>query len=133
MEAKVSQSLNEQLPMVTISEGIFVVLQPVINIFDAVSIMALQSFRESKNEFPCATETVVMALLPENALTPISVTLAGMHTDWTFELFSNAHAPMERRPSESRMVSILWHSAKARSPIAITLQGMSMDFSDRQK
>ncbi len=66
-------------------------------------IIALQSLRESKTIFPGETETDIMALLPENALTPISVTLAGMHTDWTFELFSNAHAPMDRRPSESRM------------------------------
>ena len=57
---------------------IIVFLQPLINVFVAVSIMALQFSRESYTELPLSTFMLVKPLQPENALEPIEVTELGM-------------------------------------------------------
>ena len=47
IDIKPLQPLNAPSPMLVTPEGILVLLHPVIKVFEAVSIMALQLFRES--------------------------------------------------------------------------------------
>ena len=60
--------------------GIIVFMHPAINVFDAVSIMALQLLRESYLVLPDATEMLVRPEQPENGLLPMLVTEFGMIT-----------------------------------------------------
>jgi hypothetical protein len=60
--------------------GMFVLLHPVINLLDAVSIIALQSFRESYMLFPLSTLMLVRLLQLAKAARPMEVTELGMVT-----------------------------------------------------
>ena len=60
--------------------GIIVFLHPLINVFVAVSTMALQFARESYTELPLCTIVLVKPLQLPNALPPIEVTELGMMT-----------------------------------------------------
>ena len=60
--------------------GIIVFLHPLIHVFVAVLIMALQFWRESYTELPRSTFMVVRPLQLRNALLPIEVTELGMLT-----------------------------------------------------
>ena len=74
------QPENELLPIVVTEFGIIVFLHPLINVFVAVSIMALQFSRESYTELPLSTFILVKPLQPPNAPSPIEVTELGMVT-----------------------------------------------------
>ena len=58
--------------------GIFVFLQPTINLLFFVSIIALQLSLESYLEFPSSTMIEVNPLQPSKTLLPIVLTLAGI-------------------------------------------------------
>ena len=75
--------------------GIIVFLHPVINVFVAVSIMALQFSRESYTELPLYTFMLVKPLQPLNAPRPISVTELGMVTLVRPLQSRNAFTPIE--------------------------------------
>ena len=64
--------------MLVILSGITVFLQPVINVFVDVSIIALQLFRESYTVFPDSTTIDVKPLQKAKAASPMLVTLLGI-------------------------------------------------------
>ena len=68
------QSSNALLPMLVTELGMMVLLHPAINVFDAVSMMALQLSRESYEELPDATVRLVKLEQPLNAPLPMLVT-----------------------------------------------------------
>mgnify|MGYP003432417551 CR=1 FL=1 len=69
------------LPPIEVTElGIIVFLHPLINVFVAVSIMALQFSRESYTELPLSTFMLVKPPHLPNAPSPIEVTELGMVT-----------------------------------------------------
>ena len=72
------QPENELLPIEVTELGMIVFLHPLINVFVAVSIMALQFSRESYTELALSTFMLVKPLQPQNALKPIEVTELGM-------------------------------------------------------
>ena len=72
------QPSNAQSPISVTELGIIVFLHPLINLFVAVSIMALQFSRESYTELPLSTFILVKPLQLPNALLPIEVTELGM-------------------------------------------------------
>ena len=74
------QSENASLPIEVTELGIIVFLHPLINMFVAVSIMALQFSRESYTELPLSTFMLVKPLQLLNAMWPIEVTELGMVT-----------------------------------------------------
>ena len=74
------QSRNADLPIEVTELGIIVFIHPLINVFVAVSIMALQFSRESYTELPLSTFMLVKPLQASNAPLPISVTELGMVT-----------------------------------------------------
>lgn len=80
-------------PISTTSWGILVVIQPVIILWVAVSMMALQSFRESYTGFLGSTEMEVQNLHPQNAPLWILVMLAGM-VILLIMLLPNAEGPI---------------------------------------
>ena len=88
------QPENELLPIVVTEFGIIVFLHPLINVFVAVSIMALQFSRESYIELPLSTFMLVKPLQPLNALMPIEVTELGMVALVKPLQYSNAQLPM---------------------------------------
>ena len=61
------QPSNAQSPILVTELGIIVFLHPLINVFVAVSIMALQFSRESYTELPLSTFMLVKPLQPRNA------------------------------------------------------------------
>ena len=77
---KPQQPLNASSPIEVTELGIIVFSHPLINVFVAVSIMALQFLRESYTELPLSTFMLVKPLHQLNAPTPISVTELGMLT-----------------------------------------------------
>ena len=68
------QPQNAPSPIEVTELGIIVFLHPLINMFVAVSIMALQFSCESYTELPLSTFMLVKPLQPLNAPRPISVT-----------------------------------------------------------
>ena len=60
-------SSNAWLPILVTELGMIVFLQPLINVFVAVSIIALQFSRESYTELPLSTIMLVRPLQPRNA------------------------------------------------------------------
>jgi len=110
--------------------GMIVVVQPAINLFDALSMIALQLSRESYFVFPCAT---VMEVRPEqtlNAPSPMLVTLLGMVME-VRPLPWNADCPM--------LVTLLGMVMEVRPlpwnadcPMLVTLLGMVMEVRPEQ-
>ena len=74
------QFSNARSPIEVTELGIIVFLHPLINVFVAVSIMALQFSRESYTELPLSTFMLVKPLQPPNAPWRIEVTELGMVT-----------------------------------------------------
>ena len=72
------QPENAYQPIEVTDLGMIVLLHPLINVFVAVSIMALQFSRESYTELPLSTFMLVKPLQLPNALLPIEVTELGM-------------------------------------------------------
>ena len=69
---------NADLPISVTESGIFVSQHPHSKVFVAVSIIALHLLRESYTLFPSATTILFRLEQPENALSEISVTDAGI-------------------------------------------------------
>ena len=67
MLVKPLQLENAQSPILVTELGIIVFLHPLINVFVAVSIMALQFSRESYTELPLSTFMLVKPLHQPNA------------------------------------------------------------------
>ena len=67
MLVKPLQLKNAPSPIEITEFGMVVFWQPKINVLVAVSMMALQLFRESYTVFPLATATLARPLQPENA------------------------------------------------------------------
>ena len=89
------QPLNAPSPIEVTELGMVVFLQPEISVFVAVSIIALQLFRESYFVFPLSTTILVSPLQPSNAWSPIEVTEFGMVTDVSPRQSRNAPLPIE--------------------------------------
>ena len=64
MLVKPVQPSKARHPMLVTLLGIFVLIHPTINVFDSVSIIALQLFLESYFELPVSTFIVVKPLQP---------------------------------------------------------------------
>ena len=77
---KSEQFSNAFSPMLVTVFGMTVVLQPVINVLEAVSMIALQLLRESKILLSESTEMLVRLVQPEYAYCPILFTYFGMTT-----------------------------------------------------
>ena len=67
--------------IVVMEFGIIVFLQPLSNLFVAVSIKALQLSLESYTVFPLSTVMLSKSMQPKNASLPISVTEFPMLTE----------------------------------------------------
>ena len=78
IEVRLLQPEKAYLPMEVTLLGIIVFLQPAINVFVAVSMMALQSLRESYFVLPLSTLMEVRQLQPENADPSMDITLLGI-------------------------------------------------------
>jgi len=104
MAVRLLQPAKATIPMLVTLEGIIVFLHPATNVLVAVSMMALQLFRESYTLFAASTWMAVKLLQPQNAASPMLVTLEGM--------------VMEVRPLQS------W---KALFPMLVTDFGMLME------
>ena len=89
------QPMNALSPIEVTELGIIVFLHPLINVFVAVSIMALQFSRESYTELPQSTIKLHKPLQPPNALSPIEVTELGMVTLVKPLQYWNAYLPIE--------------------------------------
>ena len=74
--------------------GMTVFWQPLIIVFVAVSINALQLFRLSYTLFPLSTIIDRSPLQSANTLPPIDVTEFGIVTEVRLEHSPNAHPPM---------------------------------------
>ena len=81
IEVRPLQNEKAYEPMVVTVVGITVFLHPTTRVFDAVSTMALQLFRESYLLFPEATSMASRLLQLSKTLEPILVTLEGMDTE----------------------------------------------------
>ena len=113
------------LPPIEVTElGIIVFLHPLINVFVAVSIMALQFSRELYTELPLSTFMLVKPLQLENAPVPIEVTELGMVTLVRPLQLRNAPSPIE--VTELGMVTLVkpLQPRNASSPISMTELGI---------
>ena len=72
---------NALFPMLVTLSGIIVFLHPAMSLFDAFSMIALHSFRESYFLLFLSTTMLVRLLHLENALFPMLVTLPGILMD----------------------------------------------------
>ena len=109
-----------------------VFLQLTISVFEAVSIIALQFLRLSYVSFPFSTIIEVKPEQPQNALSPMLVTLLGMVTEVREEQEQKAETPMlvtlfgmvtEVRDEQLK---------KASSPMLVTLLGMVTEVREKQ-
>ena len=107
--------------------GIMVFLQPAISVFDDVSIIALQLFRESYLLFPVATEIVVKPLQSEKASLPMFFMLEGIETEVRLLQLKKALFPILVTPSERVSEDRLLQPWKASSPIQDKLEGMTTE------
>ena len=80
-EVKPEQPSKALPPMLVTLLGIIVVLHPECSVFVAVSIIALQLFRESYTGFPSSTTIEVKPEHPPKACHPMFVTLLGIVTE----------------------------------------------------
>ena len=105
--------------------GMFVSLHPRINVFDAVSIIALQLSRESKTLFPLSTLMLVSPVQPLKAYSLIDMTEVPMVTLVNPVQLENTYLAIE--VSELGMVTFvrLLQSENAFSPIEVTEFGMA--------
>ena len=87
-------SKNAQSSIEETSLGIIDVLQPMISLFELVSIMALQLFRESKTGFSLSTTIDSSALHPEKAPLPINDTVLGIVTLFSWVQCEKAPSPI---------------------------------------
>ena len=78
MVKRLLQPLKAELPIPVTLSGIIVFEHPVINVLLLVSIMALQSLRESYIVLPSATIMETRLLQPEEREPPILTTLSGI-------------------------------------------------------
>lgn len=74
IEVRLLHPWKAPVPMEITLFGITVFLQPNLNLFDAVTIIALQLSRESYIVLPLSTLMEVRPLQPSKALSPIVVT-----------------------------------------------------------
>ena len=84
---------NAHQPMLVMELGMTVALQPAISVLVAVSMIALQLFRESKVVLPLSTVMTARSH-PVNACEPMEVTELGMVRLVNPKQYSNAHWPM---------------------------------------
>ena len=106
--------------MLVTLEGMVVFIQPLINVLDDVSIIALQLSRESYTAFP---ESTIMEFKPEQrakALLPMLVTLLGMKMEVSPWQLEKASFPMLVTPSGMVMAVRDVQLWKAFSPISFT-------------
>ena len=71
MAVSVVQPWKARSPIAVTEVGMVVFWQPTARVLDAVSMMALQSFRESKFGLSLATVRLVNLVQPENAYSPM--------------------------------------------------------------
>jgi len=112
--------------------GMIVLLQPTINLFVDVSIIALQLSRESYVPLFLSTVTEVRLEQPEKALSPIEVTELGMVTEVSLEQSSKACSPME--VTELGIITEVSpeQPRKALPPMEVTELGMVTEVSPEQ-
>ena len=104
IDAKPVQPSKALLPIEVTPSGIIVFTHPFINVFEAVSISALQPYRESYTLFPSSTTMEVKPLQSHKASLPMRVTLSGI--------------VMEVKPMQA---------PKAAPPMLVTPSGIMME------
>ena len=127
MEAKLVHPSNATSPMLVTLLGITVELQPRINVFVAVSIMALQLFLESYTVFPFSITMLKREKQPTNASSPMLVMLLGMVMDAKPLQPLNAKFPMFVTLFGMVMVVKLEQFMNAHPPMFVTLFGMGIE------
>ena len=127
MEVRLLHPWKAPCPMEVTLLGIIVFLQPDFNVFDAVSIIALQLSRESYFVLPLSTLMEVRPLQPAKAYSPMEITLLGMVMEVRPLQFSKARQSMEVTLFGIVMEVRLLHPRKASVPMEITLLGMVME------
>ena len=115
------QYWNAYLPIVVTESGIVLFLQPAINVFVDVSIIALQLLRESYILFPDSTLISVKLEHPANTPSPISVTESGIVTDVNPVQYSNALFPIVVTELGMVIDVKLLHPSYACWPIEVTV------------
>ena len=94
IEVKPLQYENAEEPIEVTLLGIIVDLQPEIRVLVSLSIIALQSSRESYLILPSST-IILVNPLPENASSPIDVTLFGIVIEVKPLQSENAEEPID--------------------------------------
>ncbi len=121
------QPANAAYPIFCTPFGIKLVLPPRINVFDAVSISALQFSRESKALLSSATFIEVRFGQSKNALSPILFTPLPMVREVRPKQALNAAPPMLvtllGMVTEVRLLQLM----NAKSPMLVTLLGIETE------
>ena len=111
---------KEKLPKAVTLLGMMVVLQPLIRVLVAVSMMALQLYLLSYTVFPVSTTMVSSNTLLEKAYSRICVTDCGMYTEVMSESQANAERPINVIVL-GMDTPVIWHINKAPASILVTV------------
>lgn len=128
-DVKPMQPSKAPTPILVIEPGIIVLLHPIINSFVEVSIIALQSLRESYTLFPDSTTICPNLEQLLNAPMPIDVTELGMIIEDRSEQPSKAHLPIDVIEFGMTIEANPVQPPKAYSPIDETELGMIAEVS----
>ena len=126
IETRLVQPPNASIPMEVTELGMMVVLQPLIRVFVAVSMMALQLSRESYTVFPSSTVMVSKLVQPSKGLIPIDVTELGMVIEVKPD-HPKAQSPMEVTELGISIELKTAHSSNVDSPMEVTELGMVIE------
>lgn len=131
-EVNPEQYSKASSPIEVTELGMVVFLQPTINLFVDVLIIALQLSRESYVSLFLSTTNEVSPEHPEKAQQPMEMTELGMVMEVNPEQHSKACSPMEMTELGIVMDSSIEHSAKASWPIYLTELPMVAEVSPKQ-
>ena len=118
--SRLFKSEKAPFPIEVILETIFVALQPDINVLVFVSIMALQSSRESYTAFPLSTFKTSKFEHPEKGECPIFSTVSGITILVKDVQPLKASAPISIRPCGKTISLRFVHPEKASKSIFLT-------------
>ena len=124
MEVKLLLPEKAKTPMLVTLPGMIVFLQPTINVFVDVSIIALQFPLESYFAFPFSTDIEVKPLQPSKAFRSILVTLLEMVMEVKPLQPLKAQVSMFVTPLGMMMEVMPVFLEKAKPPMLVTLPGM---------
>ena len=94
IDSRLEQPLKADSPMLVTVAGMTVFLHPATSLLVRVSIIALQSSRQSYLVLPLATVMLAKLEQPRNEVERMLVTFSGMVIDARLEQLEKAHPPI---------------------------------------